>query len=84
VRWWDLSGLGPVFRELLLVGTWPAGWDVREQPFREGLGGVLGFEAFVSAVDICGRYCVLSNDAAAAVAALRRCHRVVLACSHQI
>jgi hypothetical protein len=71
-RWWDLSGPGPVLRDLLLVGTWPAGWDVSEQPFREALGGALAFEAFVSAADVCGRYCVLRNDAAAAVAALRK------------
>ena len=71
-RWWDLSGRDPVARDLLLVGTWPDGWDVSEQPFREALGGALGFEAFVSAVDVCGRYCVLRNDAAAAVAALRK------------
>ena len=44
-RWWDLSGLGPVARELLLVGTRPAGWDVSEQPFREALGGALGFDS---------------------------------------
>ncbi len=55
--------------ELLLVGTWPAGWDVREQPFRAALGGALGFEAFVSTVDVLGRFCVLRNDAAAAIAA---------------
>ena len=71
-RWWDLSGLAPVARELLLVGTWPAGWDVSEQPFREALGGALAFEAFVSEVDVSGRYCVLLNDAAAAVAAFRK------------
>ena len=59
-------------QELLLVGTWPAGWDVSEQPFREALGGALAFEAFVQAADIRGRYCVLRNDAAAAVAAFRK------------
>jgi hypothetical protein len=57
---------------LLLVGTWQGGWDVSEQPFREALGGALGFEAFVSAADFCGRYCVLRNDTAAAIAALRK------------
>ena len=71
-RWWDLSGPGPVARELLLVGTWPDGWGVSEQPFSEALGGALGFEAFVSAVDVCGRYCVLRSDCAAAIAALRK------------
>jgi hypothetical protein len=71
-RWWDTSGPVPVRREQLLVGTWPAGWDVSEQPFREALGGVLAFEAFVQAADIRGRYCILRNDAAAAIAAFRK------------
>ncbi len=26
--WWDLAGQDPAARELLLVGTWPARWDV--------------------------------------------------------
>ena len=71
-RWWDNSGLEPVLRDLLLVGSWPAGWDVSEQPFREALGGALAFEAFVQAVDISGRFCILRNDAAAAIAAFRK------------
>jgi hypothetical protein len=54
------------------VGSWPAGWDVSQQPFREALGGALAFEAFAQAVDIRGRTCVLRNDAAAAVAAFRK------------
>jgi hypothetical protein len=68
-RWWDMSGPEPVLRELLLVGTWPDGWDVSEQPFREALGGALTFEAFAQAV---GLYCILRNDAAAAIAAFRK------------
>jgi hypothetical protein len=71
-HWWDVSGPSPVLQKLLLVGTWPAGWDVSEQPFREALGGALAFEAFVQAVDIRGRYCILRNDAAAAIAAFRK------------
>ena len=71
-RWWDLAGPDPVLRDLLLVGSWPAGWDVSEQPFREALGGALAFEAFVQAVDVRGRYCILRNDAAAAIASFRK------------
>ena len=71
-RWWDLAGPSPVSREQLLVGTWPPDWDVSEQPYREGLGGALSFEAFVVAADIRGRFCVLRNDAAAAIAAFRK------------
>jgi hypothetical protein len=71
-RWWDMPGPEPVLRELLLVGTWPDGWDVSEQPFREALGGALAFEAFAQAVDIRGLYCILRNDAAAAIAAFRK------------
>ena len=71
-RWWDLSGPEPVLRDLLLLGSWPAGWDVSEQPYREALGGALAFEAFVQTVDVSARYCVLRNDAAAAVAAFRK------------
>jgi hypothetical protein len=71
-RWWDLAGPTPVPRDLLLVGSWPADWDVSQQPFREALGGALAFEAFAQAVDIRGRSCVLRNDAAAAVAAFRK------------
>ena len=71
-RWWSHTGTEPVLLEQLLVGSWPAGWDVDEQPFREALGGALAFEAFAQAVDIRGLSCVLRNDAAAAVAAFRK------------
>ena len=71
-RWWDLTGLTPQLEELLLIGTWPAGWDVSQQPFREALGGVLAFEAFVQGAAVGGRYCILRNDAAAAIAAFRK------------
>ena len=71
-RWWDTTGPSPVLRELLLIGSWPADWDVSQQAFREALGGVLAFEAFVRAVDIRGRLCILRNDASAAVAAFRK------------
>ena len=71
-RWWDHSGREPVLRDLLLLGSWPADWDVSQQPFREALGGALAFEAFTQAVHIGGLTCVLRNDAAAAVAAFRK------------
>jgi hypothetical protein len=53
--WWDSSGAAPEQRELLLVGSWPADWDVSQQPFREALGGVLAFEAFAQQVHLSGR-----------------------------
>jgi hypothetical protein len=71
-RWWSRSGPDWELRELLLVGTWPAGWDTSEQPFREALGGALAFEGFAQAVDIQGFSCVLWNDAAAAIASFRK------------
>ena len=71
-RWWDHSGREPVLRDLLLLGSWPADWDVSQQPFREALGGALAFEAFTQTVHIGGLTCVLRNDAAAAVAAFRK------------
>ena len=71
-RWWDVSGPHPVLRDLLLIGSWPAGWDVSEQPFREALGGALAFDALIRAVDVRGRLCILRNDASAAVAAFRK------------
>jgi hypothetical protein len=70
--WWDAAGAEPERRELLLVGSWPADWDVSQQPFREALGGVLAFEAFAQQVHLSGRCCVLRNDASAAVAAFRK------------
>ena len=71
-RWWELAGSEPVLRDLLMVGSWPAGWDVSQQPYREALGGALGFEAFTQAVDISSRCCILRNDASAAIAAFRK------------
>ncbi len=59
-------------RDLLLVGSWPADWDVGEQPFREALGGALAFEAFAQKVNLGGRCCILRNDASAAVVAFRK------------
>jgi hypothetical protein len=67
-----LAGSEPVLRDLLLVGSWPAGWDVSEQPFREALGGALAFEAFVQAVNVRSSYCILRIDAAAAVVSFRK------------
>jgi hypothetical protein len=68
----DLSGAAPARRDLLLVGSWPADWDVSEQPFREALGGVLAFEAFAQQVNLSGHCCILRNDPSAAVAAFRK------------
>ena len=42
-RWWVLSCSEWVLQDLLLVDTWPAGWDVSKQPLREALGGALAF-----------------------------------------
>jgi hypothetical protein len=67
-RWWECG----VPRRQLFIGTWPAGWDVSAQPFREALGGALAFESFVSAVDVRGRFCILRNDASAAISAFRK------------
>ena len=67
--WWDLSEAAPAKRDLLLVGSWPADWDVSQQPFCEALGGVLAFESFAQQVNLGGRCCILRNDASAAVAA---------------
>ena len=71
-RWWSRTGPGPVLLDLLFVGSWPADWDVSEQPFREALGGSLAFEAFAQAVDIRGLSCIPRNDAAAAIASFRK------------
>jgi hypothetical protein len=70
--WWDLEGPAPVLRRQLFIGTWPAGWAVDDQAHREALGGALAFEAFVQAVDVQGRICILRNDASAAIAAFRK------------
>ncbi len=53
-RWWSLSGSDWAPREPLLVGSWPAGWDVSEQPFREALSGTLVFKGFAQALDLQG------------------------------
>ncbi len=54
---------------MLLVCSWPASWDVSQQPFREALGGVLALD---QAVDISGRSCIMRNDASAAIASFRK------------
>jgi hypothetical protein len=61
-----------VLHDILLVGTWPVGWNVTEQPFLEDLGWALAFEGFAQAVDIQGFTCVLRNDASAAIASFRK------------
>ena len=80
-RWWCWAGPEPVLRDLLLVGSWPASWDVSQQPFREALGGVLAFEALAQAVDISGRSCILRNDASAAMPRFARAARSPHKCS---
>jgi hypothetical protein len=69
LRWRD--GTGPL-QERLCVGTWPDGWDVSQQSYREALGGVLGFEAALQCADLRGRICILRNDASAAIAGFRK------------
>ena len=59
-------------QERLLLGSWPAGWDVSQQPFREALGGALAFEAALQAADLSGYVCILRNDASTAIAAFRK------------
>ena len=59
-------------QERLLVGSWPAGWDVSQQPFCEALGGALAFEAALQVADLSGFVCILRNDAITAIAAFRK------------
>ena len=72
LRWWDSTGAAPALRDLLLVGTWPAGEDVAEQAHREALAAPLALEAACQAVDLSVRYGLLRNDAEAAIGALSK------------
>jgi hypothetical protein len=59
-------------RERLLIGAWPTGEDVSEQPFRECLAAPLALEGAAQVLDLRGRIGLLHNDAEAAIAALRK------------
>jgi hypothetical protein len=74
LRWWSLDAPGSpsALRSQLLIGSWPSGWDVSHQPFREALGGVLAFEAATQTVDLRGKLALLRNDALSAIAAFRK------------
>ncbi len=72
LRWWEYASSDSVLREELLVGTWPRGEDVSEQPYRECLAAPLALEAAARVLDLGGRYGLLRNDAEAAIAALRK------------
>ncbi len=67
----------------LFIGTWPAGWVVADQAHREALGGALAFEAFLLAVDVRVRVCILRNDASAAVAAFQQSKQWRAVCIHK-
>ena len=69
LRW--RAGSCPL-QEKLLVGSWPAGWDVTQHPFREALGGALAFEAALQVADLSGFTCILRNDASTAIPAFRK------------
>ena len=72
LRWWEMGSGGQASREKLLIGTWPDGEDVSEQPHRECLAAPLALEAAAQVLDLRGRFGLLRNDAEAAVAALRK------------
>lgn len=72
LRWWVEGPGGRSLRERLLIGTWPGGEDVSEQPYRECLAAPLALEAAAQVLDLRGRIGLLRNDAEAAIAALRK------------
>jgi hypothetical protein len=72
LRWWEASNEAPVLRDLLLVGSWPAGQSVTDQAHREALAAPLAVEAACQAVDLRVRVGLLRNDAEAAIAALTK------------
>jgi hypothetical protein len=58
LRWWDTSKETPVLRDLLLVGSWPAGENIADQAHREALAAPLAMEAACQAADLpCGSGC---------------------------
>ena len=72
LRWWVEGSGGRSLREKLLIGTWPVGEDVSEQPYRECLAAPLALEAAARVLDLRGMIGLLRNDAEAAIAALRK------------
>lgn len=72
LRWWERADQSMTLREELLIGTWPFGEDVSEQPYRECLAAPLALEAAARVIDLRGRYGLLRNDAEAAISALRK------------
>ena len=72
LRWWDSSGAPPELKDLLLVGSWPAGEATADQAHREALAAPLALEAACQAVDLRGRLGLLRNDAEAAIGALAK------------
>ena len=72
LRWWAEGPNGRALQETLLVGTWPVGEDVSEQPYRECLAAPLALEGAAQIIDLRGRIGLLRNDAEAAIAALRK------------
>jgi hypothetical protein len=70
--WWAEGSNGRTLREELLVGTWPEGVDVSEQPYRECLAAPLALEAAAQFLDLRGKIGLLRNDAEAAIAALKK------------
>jgi hypothetical protein len=73
LRWWEQRRGRPELREHLLIGTWPAGAPVAEQPHRELLAAPLALEAALQLYPrLQGRLGFFRNDADAAVAALRK------------
>jgi hypothetical protein len=71
LRWWVEGPGGRSLRERLLIGSWPEGEGVSEQPYRE-LAAPLALEAAAQVLDVRGRIGLLRNDAEAAIAALRK------------
>jgi hypothetical protein len=72
LRWWDSSGALPELKDLLLVGSWPAGQATADQAHREALAAPLALEAACQAVDLRVRLGLLRNDAEAAIGALAK------------
>ena len=73
LRWWEHRQSRRVSCEHLLIGTWPAGASVAEQPHRELLAAPLALEAALQLHPwLHGRIGFFRNDAEAAVAALRK------------
>lgn len=72
LRWWVAVGSRAELKELLLVGSWPAGEAVGEQAHREALAAPLALQAACQAVDLRVRFGLLRNDAEAAIGALAK------------